>query len=465
MAEATDAVGREYANRIARLIRKPTATYTDKCSLCKTALKGKKNTKDQAIHLKACVLRHFGEKLRSEHETLAKEAGYLTACPVAKCKGANFATIGDLGVHLHTHRKTTKCGVEVGPADDIRKPCGHVMAPARNSFQAHMETAHGLLPLTSTQSVSPAVNYCLSCDEWQLGYEEIYAHRNTHVDEVIQNTVQDPRALGYDSNNTASLLVEGLYCPFCLGNEDIPMHERGASFMQRRAQIIHIVNHIMTMAADGLQDIACPFQQCAGTFSPPDLADHLISAHSFRLAGVAGRNQRRNAQSLLIQGDLFKLVMEPQHRQRWEKAIGHDGKADGDLSADLNDLNAEQLRELFKQHRLDLYTAVGGGKPRFKSKRAMVEELVEFSEKGDIDIDIDSVRVANNLGMWVRHPRAPPPAPEITPRDVAYYNSMSKLEVIRLCKDKGVVVKDDDGKYEPHGVLIQRLVQAATADE
>lgn len=421
---AIDAVGQDFANRVANIDHQPTATYTDKCSLCNTKLKGKKkNRQDEAIHLRACILQHYGQQLRSEHQHLAQEAGYLTACPVMGCKSTDFTTIGDLGVHLHTHRKTTKCNVVV-TEDGQRKICGHKMIPQRNSFQAHMEIAHGLLPLTASQGVSPAVNHCEQCDKWQLGYSESYAHRKGHYDEVVLKITQDPRALGYDATNTDSSLVQGLYCPFCLANEDLPFHERAATLGQRRAQIIHIVQHIMTMAADGLQECPCPFPHCTETFSPPNLADHLIFSHSFRLAGVTGTNQRRNAQSLLIQGDLFKLVMEAQHKKRWEKALSTESDDEKALSAESDD---------------------------------------EKALSAENDDDLDGGRVANNLGMSARHPRAPPKAPPITPAHQAYYKDMNKPEVIRICKDKGISFKDANDKYEPHGILIQRLMQAAAA--
>ena len=145
----------------------------------------------------------------------------LVECPVLSCAVGNFDNIGELGFHLLKYRKAKKCNIGVD-----NKICGHPVNQAAE-FSTHLEVAHGLPVLTKADGVpSGSINYCDPCHLRLLGHAELDDHRVGHLDEALDLIEHDPCTLGYDGPTKEDEAAQPhLYCPFCLVNEDLALHD------------------------------------------------------------------------------------------------------------------------------------------------------------------------------------------------------------------------------------------------
>lgn len=75
-----------------------------------------------------------------------------------------------------------------------------------------------------------------------------------------------------------SLIVAG-YCPFCLGNQNLPITQRVRQWMTKATLLNHIDTHVPEV--EGLDQKPCPFPLCHISFeSMPDFWAHLFDWHS-----------------------------------------------------------------------------------------------------------------------------------------------------------------------------------------
>ena len=128
--------------------------------------------------------------------------------------------------------------------------------------------------------MSTSAEFCYLCAEWITCSREWDQHYTTHLEHVSIYC-------GIFTFRTS--LVRPGFCPFCLGDSDLPVTDRFHQWLVKAALRDHLDKHFKQLLIDPI--IGCPHPRCA--LPMPDnhtLMQHFISYHG--IEGIADEPEK-----------------------------------------------------------------------------------------------------------------------------------------------------------------------------